>query len=77
MLASEAYGKVSPEKFDELRDEARGFRRMIEEDEEFTSTLREDWDIGTTDGGFSVTYGALCTTCGFRFSFKHEEKLNI
>lgn len=74
-IASEAYGKVSAEKFDELREQARSFRIAIVKDDNFVSSLREDWDLGILNGQFYVSYGASCNTCGFDFSFKHEEKV--
>ncbi len=73
--ASEAYGKVSPEKFDELRDQARSFRKAIATDDNFCSTLREDYGIGIQDGEFSVYYGGRCLTCGFEYKYKFEEKV--
>lgn len=37
-------------------------------------TLREDWEISThTDGEFFFSYRCSCQSCGFEFSFKHEE----
>ena len=70
-----SYGKVSPEEFDRLRDDARSFRKTIAEDDLFCATLREDWDIGIyEDGTFAVVYSASCGTCGFKFEYTHEEK---
>lgn len=74
-IASEAYGKVSAEKFDELREQARSFRKAIVTDDTFVSSLREDWDLGIHKGEFYVHYRASCSTCGFEFSFKHKEKV--
>ncbi len=74
-IASEAYGKVSAEKFDELREQARSFRTAIVKDDKFVSSLREDWDLGILKRDFFVYYGASCSTCGFEFTFKHEEKV--
>lgn len=74
-IASEAYGKVSAEKFDQLRQDAFSFRKAITLDGNFTETLREDYEIGIQNGEFSVGYYAECETCGFKFEFKHEEKV--
>jgi hypothetical protein len=74
-LASEAYGKVSPEVFDELREEARAFRKRIAEDDNFCSTMREDWGIGIQDMEFSVAYSCSCKVCGFSFMYNHKEKV--
>jgi hypothetical protein len=72
-IAKEAYGKVSPEHFDTLRDEAKAFRKAISTDDNLCSTLREDWDLGILEGEFYVYYGGSCKTCGFDFEFKHKE----
>jgi predicted Zn-ribbon and HTH transcriptional regulator len=73
--ASESYGKVSAEKFDELRSLAFSFRKDFTYNGDFTDTLREDYSTGIRKGEFHVSYGALCQTCGFKFEFKHEEKV--
>jgi predicted Zn-ribbon and HTH transcriptional regulator len=73
--ASESYGNVSVEKFDELRRHAEYFRKSLTTDDNICFTLREDYEIGIRDGEFSVYYGASCQTCGFKFEFKHEEKV--
>lgn len=75
--ASEAYGKVPVEQFDELRDKARSFREAIVTDDKFSSSLREDWDLGIHKGKFYVSYGASCSTCGFEFRYKHEETMKV
>jgi hypothetical protein len=74
-IASEAYGKVSAEKFDKLRDEAKAFRKALYSDDNFRSTLREDYEIGMYSGEFQVSYSCGCRTCGFSFSHSHEEKV--
>ena len=70
-IASESYGKVSAEKFDQLRDDAKSFRKAISGDSNFTDTLREDYSIGIEDDEFSVGYSGYCQTCGFSFDYKH------
>jgi adenosine/AMP kinase len=74
-LASESYGNVSAENFDELREQAISFRKSIASDDSFCSSLREDYSVGIHNGEFSVGYYASCQTCGFKFEFKHEEKV--
>jgi len=74
-IAREAYGKVTAEEFDRLRDDAFQFRKAITSDGNFTDTLREDYEVGIRNGEFYVDYGASCATCGFRFGYKHEAKI--
>ena len=74
-IAAESYGKVPAEKFDELRNDAFSFRKGITSDSNFTESLREDYEVGIQNGEFSVGYYGRCDTCGFEFSFKHEEKV--
>jgi len=38
-------------------------------------TLREDYEIGIFQGEFSVEYCGQCSECGFKFEFKHSEKI--
>jgi hypothetical protein len=72
--ASESYGNVSVEKFDELRRHAESFRKSVTTDDNICSTLREDYGLGIRDGEFSVSFYASCKTCGFKFEFNHKEK---
>ena len=74
-IAAESYGKVSVDKFDELRNEAFSFRKAITSDENIAETLREDYSIGIQDGEFSVGYCGRCDTCGFKFEYKHKEEV--
>ncbi len=65
--ADELYGVVTEQEYLAIRKQA---------DEPFKdpkSTLREDFEIGTTeDGEFYVTYSCSCDICDFNKSFKHE-----
>ena len=72
--AAAAYGKVRPEEFDELRDHARSFRANMHKDDAFCATLREDYEIGIYQGEFSLHYTGHCSTCGFNYSYKYEDK---
>lgn len=68
--ADEAYGKVSPEKWLRLKEEAKTSIAI-------TDNLREDWEIGVENNGvFKVVYECSCETCGFSFSYRHEEKVS-
>jgi predicted Zn-ribbon and HTH transcriptional regulator len=70
-----SYGKIPAddyislvEKSSKLADQLKN--RTVPED-----TLREDYELRIRDGEFSVSYYASCKTCGFKFEFKHEEKV--
>ena len=73
--ASESYGNAPAEQFDRLREDARSFCKAISSNGDFTETLREDYEIGIQEGEFYVSYGSFCQTCGFTFSYTHEEKV--
>ena len=63
-----SYGKVPPEKYLEMI-------KASQLQPDVSCTLREDYDIGMgRDGLFYVSYDCSCSTCGFSFSFNHEEK---
>jgi len=62
-----AYGKVSIEEYERLVYDAR--------DDAPETSLREDYDIGTTkDGEFYVDYAGSCCECGWSFTYKHSER---
>jgi hypothetical protein len=68
LKAGEAYGKIPPEEYLELLDEASKTRS-------YDNTLREDYEVGTDeDGEFSVSYSSFCT-CGFKY--KYEVKIDL
>ena len=46
-----------------------------EEVSEYDYTLREDYDIGISDGRLYIDYRGQCSVCGFKKKFKHEEKV--
>ncbi len=75
-LASDSYGKVSVDKFDELRRQAESFREGLAHSSDFRETLREDYEIGIYNGEFFATYSGECGTCGFSFKFKHNEEVS-
>jgi hypothetical protein len=41
-------------------------------------TLREDSEVGIAECGmFFVTYHGVCVECGWKFEFRHEEKVGV
>jgi hypothetical protein len=70
--AAEAYGKVEPDEYMRVLDEARTFKPEEE------NTFREDYDLGVTDSGeFYISYRGGCEVCGLRHEFKHSEQLKL
>ncbi len=66
--AAEAYGKVSPEEYEQKRKAAEIGPDWDKE------TFREDYEIGLyKDGKFRVSYGGGCNVCGFNHEYKFEE----
>jgi hypothetical protein len=68
-----AYGTVPVAEYERLRAEA-------ERPVELGATLREDYEIGVTDGGrFYVTYRCRCQEpgCWFVFRFQDEEQVDL
>lgn len=74
-IAAESYGKVPAQRFDQLRNEAFSFRKSITSDSNFTSSLREDYELGILKGKFEIDYYASCAVCGFEFQYKHKEEV--
>jgi hypothetical protein len=69
--AKATYGKKSPEEYESLRAAAS---MTLHVEPEF----REDYEIGVdSDGLFTVDYSGRCQSCGFRYAFKHSEKLKV
>jgi hypothetical protein len=68
--AVEAYGKVSPEEYEQLRAKAQ-----TPVDPEAFDTFREDYEFyGAEDGTVTASYSGHCQKCGLGVDFKHEEK---
>lgn len=63
----EAYGKQSMEEYAKIVAGGPALPPPFAD-----NTLREDYEIGIREGEFSVSYGARCTACGFKFTFKHK-----
>ena len=62
-----AYGRVAPEKYIEMLDNADAKDR-----EGISPTFREDYQIGlTADGVFFVSYRGACE-CGAAFDYDYE-----
>ncbi len=71
--ADESYGTVSAEEWKQLDANARSLELRGP-----TETLREDYELFIDQNGeFKVYYGALCTTCSFTFSFKHQQRVML
>ena len=69
--ATESYGKIPV-------DEYVKFQKAAERDISLEETLREDYEIGIdVTGDFSASYRAHCSSCGFKYEFKHNEKVVI
>lgn len=69
--AAKAYGKVPA-------DEWRALVAEAEKPVDVPETLREDYQLGVTDGGeFYVIYRCSCQHCGFAHEFKHEQQLKV
>ncbi len=63
-----SYGKVSEEKY--LKD-----LETIKNEPIIEPTLREDWEIGTCEGTFSITYSAWCFKCGLKYNYTYSEDI--
>jgi len=70
---SDAYGKVPEEDYQTMKAQ---LPNLDPNKGEKHCTLREDYDLGIDeDGTFEVSYCAHCKECGFKFDYKHEEKV--
>jgi hypothetical protein len=69
--AQKAYGKVSPEKYLEMIHDANNQPPL-------EYTLREDYDIGISNGEmkFTIEYRASCKICSFSFSYESTKQIN-
>jgi hypothetical protein len=71
--ARKSYGDVSAEVYHDLIKKAADFRASMVDPE---YTLREDYEVGIYDDGkFFFSYRGSCGTCGFSYSYKHEEQV--
>lgn len=69
--AQAAYGKIPADDYDAMLAKAISIPARPEE------SLRQDWEIHTTETGkFYISYGCRCE-CGFEFSYQHEEQLEF
>jgi hypothetical protein len=64
--ADNAYGNVSAQEYNDLLQRAQA-------PIDVPNDLREDYAIGIQEGWFSISYGANCKKCGF----KYEHDLNV
>ena len=66
--AADSYGKISPEEYLKLREEAQKAPNV-------EPTLREDYEIGMDETGFfEVAYSCACRACGFAHKHEHSER---
>jgi hypothetical protein len=70
--ADAAYGKVGA---DEYLAMLRQASEVAPDDER--NTLREDYEIGISDGEFYIRYSGTCDKCGFKFTHKHDEMMVV
>lgn len=70
LKAGESYGKVTPDEYLKLLEEAN--KPVKCED-----TLREDYDIGVHKGVFTVSYRCSCEVCGLSYNFDFEKKVPV
>jgi hypothetical protein len=70
--ADAAYGKLGVDAWKE-KDAAA---KAAADDLPLTEcTFREDYEIGVSEGFFSIDYRGVCSVCGLSHGFKHEEYL--
>lgn len=67
--AEKAYGVVPVDEWMKLRDTVAAAQAKRDEPEQ---TLREDYEIGVSDGVFEVDYRAHCSKCQWSYAFKHD-----
>lgn len=70
--ADAKYGKVPAQEFMELLVQAESAKNT-----DLPRTMREDYDIGIEGGEFEINFRASCSTCGFRYEYKHAEQVTI
>lgn len=67
--AFEAYGKVTPEEYERIRDLAQ---EPIDKD--VLQTFREDYEFyGAENGTVTAVYSGHCSKCSLGVDFKHEQ----
>jgi hypothetical protein len=69
--AKQAYGKVTVAEFDVLRKRAECFPNQLQKFTEYYEIYMDK------DGTFNIRYDGECEECGFRFEFKHQEKVSL
>lgn len=69
----EQYGRVSQEDYIQMNNFLTNLIRSGVPD-----NLREDYEVGLEkDGEFSIGHWCQCSDCGFHFSFRHEEQVQL
>ena len=70
-----AYGKVSVEEFDRMRDALYRAREHINGENAYRS-FREDYEItGAENGEVEVTYSGECNKCGLKLKFNDSHPI--
>lgn len=62
------YGKIPPDNYIKLLDQFNNPPKLKQ-------TLREDYEVGIHDGVFSISYGASCDVCKFKFEYDKTEEI--
>lgn len=71
------YGSIPLEDWLVLQEKVKALEEDLEDPD--TSALKEDLTIGFRNGEsvFEVSFKCSCATCGFEYSFAHEEEIDI
>jgi len=66
--ASEGYGKISADEYNDLLTE--GSKPI-----DLTETLREDYEFYLQDDILGISYSCSCSVCKFHFEYKQDVKV--
>lgn len=70
---AEAYGAIPQKEYLEL---VRQYKQMPLAVPSQTS-LREDWELGIRGNEFELWYSAICSVCGFKFTYKYTCEVQL
>lgn len=77
-MITEGYGTIPAEDYLKLLEKSKELAAKIELPDDFDHTLREDYEMYTTETGtFFVSYRGECHVCGFSHKFEKEEQLSV
>ena len=69
--ADAAYGRITPDEWKRMNDDANKPIKLGE-------TFREDYEILMDESGeFSIRYSGRCTKCGWGHEFDHSECVEV